>query len=611
MADPYADDTLPEQPTGRDAIVAAMMSPQQKFNLARQGIDTGPETPTPEEIEAVRARTANTRGLASQGWEAGTQPIIPYDWATQENMPNPASGILHNIATMPAAAADTMLRGARGAYLGGVGALAGGAGDLGLEPHPDQLARAIPEGLNVLGAATAQPEFGMLPRFPAATRFATKYPGEVMGDLAAPYAKAFESAYQTVPEGAAGLTGARLKQPVAAPYVSGGSGLVDQYGLAIKGKDYNREAQRAMEEVARQGQGAGPLDLTGQNTIPNVPQVALPRYQPARGVSQRMQDALQMPQVQQGVDASITAGMGLGSGMEKWYHTQPIRSAWVDELGPRQGEPAFSGYMGQASGTSPRSAVPENIRNASYYYQRALNGEPLPDPLPYPYGHLAQNLHRQNFDALTSGGWDVLKNPKPPSYRANLEGNLIPVAADAHAFKNITMRTEDPRFLETSTREVVKPGKSLTPFQQEYGDIKLDDKGRTVVTFRPQQLVEGGRMSMKQAIGEPTFWAAVPNANEYGAVEDFWSRLGRARGLQPAQAQSAGWAGGGGLTGLGTSPTHTFPEMFNERTLFTSLMRNEVPEDTLRYLIRGQKPLLGLAGAGAVASQIDPRQIGE
>jgi hypothetical protein len=389
----------------------------------------------------------------------------------------------------------------------------------------------------------------------------------------------------------------------AAPFVSRGAALVTPEGLAIKSPAYLKEAKAALEEVERQGRGAGPLDLTGQSEIPNVPQVAIPRRDPPRGVSQRMQDALNMPAVQRGVDESITTGMGLGSGMEKWYHTQPIRSAWLDELGARKGEPAFSGYMGQTSGTSPRSDVPANIRNASYYYQRWLAGEPLPDPVPYPYGHLAQGLHRQNFEALSSGGWDVLKNPKPPSYRANLEGNLIPVAADAHAFKNIGMRTGDPRFLETSTRDVVKPGASPSEFQREYGDIKVDDRGRTIVTFRPQQLVESGRMSMKQAKGDPALWAAVPNDNEYGAVEDFWSRLARARGLQPAQGQSAGWAGGGELTGLGTSPTHTFPEMFNERTLFTSLMRNEKPESTLRHLIRGRKPLLAVPPAAFLGAE--------
>src|SRR5262249_52828543 len=213
----------------------------------------------------------------------------------------------------------------------------------------------------------------------------------------------------------------------------------------------------------------------------------------------------------------------------------------------------------------------------------------------------AQGLHRQNYEALRSGGWDLLKNPKPPSYRANLEGNLVPIAADAHNFKNISMRTGDPRFLETSTRELVKPGAELSPFQREYGEISMDPKGRVVVTYRPQAMQKAGRFTMDEAKQWPTFWASTPNPNEYAAVERFWSDLARKRGMAPAEGQSAGWAGGGQLTGLDSPPTHTFPEMFNERGLFTSLMRNEKAKDTLRHLILGKKPLLGLGGASAVA----------
>jgi hypothetical protein len=43
--------------------------------------------------------------------------------------------------------------------------------------------------------------------------------------------------------------------------------------------------------------------------------------------------------------------------------------------------------------------------------------------------------------------------------------------------------------------------------------------------------------------------------------------------------------------------------MFNERTLFTSLMRNEKPESTLRHLIRGRKPLLAVPPAAFLGAE--------
>jgi hypothetical protein len=63
------------------------------------------------------------------------------------------------------------------------------AGDSGAASHPDELAQALPETINVIGAATAQPELSMLPRFPVSTavRSAARYPGEAAASVAEPY----------------------------------------------------------------------------------------------------------------------------------------------------------------------------------------------------------------------------------------------------------------------------------------------------------------------------------------------------------------------------------------------------------------------------------------
>lgn len=374
--------------------------------------------------------------------------------------------------------------------------------------------------------------------------------------------------------------------------------------VALAGLEGAKKSREVLQEIARGKKGAGPIDLAdiGEHT---TPQIDIPRYEPPRGVSERLQDALENAAVRRGVAKSIEKGIDLGAA--PWYHTQAIKQAFIRELGPESGSRAFRKYMDMVAVTSPRSDVPTNIRNASFYYQHALHGKDLPENLPRPYGHVAQNLHRSNFEMLQGkqpaplssdvppySNWDYMKNPKPASFSQNLQGNLRPGTIDTHAFRNIGMRTNDPRFLETSVSAKYKmgsdPGKDT--IVGKYGERRGD-----VVTFRPQQLLEKGRLSLEEAKKLPYFWTAKPNKNEYAAAEQFYRKLGEKRGLPTADAQAAAWAGGGDLTGLGSPPSHTFPQMLNERILYTAMMRGEKPADTLRWFIRGKKPLLKRGGS--------------
>ena len=367
-------------------------------------------------------------------------------------------------------------------------------------------------------------------------------------------------------------------------------------GLAISGPAYTKEAQSISREIAQQPKGTGPLDLSLQGQVPGVEQRPLERYVPARGVSPRMQDALDNPAVMRG----LTKSMRAGAGVRDWYHTEPLRQEFIRQLGP-DGDAAFKRYMDLVAATSPRSDVPTNIRNASYYY---AGGDHL-TPNPYPYGHVGQNLHKQNVGNLAeNGGWDIFQNPKPASFAENLRGNLEPVTVDTHAFRNIGMRTGDPRFLATSVSNLYKKGHSRAEdtLAGRFGELRDTPKG-TLATYRPQQLHEEGRLSMKEAKDIPTFWATKPNDNEYAAAEGLFRRAGERVGMRPADAQAAAWSGGGDLTGLGTVGTHTFPELMNERIMFTAKMRGEDPRRVLQDFINGRKPLL--AQGGAVKSAMD------
>lgn len=409
--------------------------------------------------------------------------------------------------------------------------------------------------------------------------------------------------------GALGALGGRFVQneggPLGAPNVVRPAPIFDQAGMPIRGKAFSNAAEEAQQAVAASPKGYGPLDLSLAGKIPDVPQVELPRYVPPRGTSPRMQDALGNNNMINGVAESIDRGLELGA--DKWYHTEPIRSAWEKELGDAHADP-FKLHMDLQAAASPRSDVPTQIRNGSWMYMHAMQGQPLPPKGPeiYPYGHLAANLHRQNFETVTGPGWDVFKNPKPPSFSANLQGNLVPGTMDTHAFRNIGMRTGDPRFLATQIQEVIPAGREVGPNSAaaKFGEISQREDGTRIATYRPQKLFEAGKLPMDEALKIPAFWHAQPNPNEYAAAENLYRIIGDAKGLPTADAQAAAWAGGGHLTGLGTAPDRTFPELMNERIMYTAHLRGVSPEQVLRDLIRGQKPLLGIAGIAGTGAGI-------
>lgn len=183
------------------------------------------------------------------------------------------------------------------------------------------------------------------------------------------------------------------------------------------------------------------FDYSRLAEVPNVPQTDLERYVPPRGVPERTEKLAEKKNVER-VNKVVEEGTKLGG--REWYNTEPLREEFISERGAA-GEPAYKQYMDMVAATSPRSNVGVNARNASYYYNLAQQGLPLPErvrvgnnwtiaePLPKPYGHVAQGLHVQNAqNVLEGGGWPVLQNPKPASFSQNLQGNQRPITADTH-----------------------------------------------------------------------------------------------------------------------------------------------------------------------------------
>lgn len=339
-----------------------------------------------------------------------------------------------------------------------------------------------------------------------------------------------------------------------------------------------------------------------QGVSPNVPQGGIKRYEPPRGVPARVTDLTTNKKVRTGTLEAIERGKQMGGA--DWYNMEPLRLEFAKQFGEDEGTQRFNRYLDHVAGSSPRSSVPENLRNASYYYGLDVNNMPLEEPRvipgggrggadkkvknPEPYGHIAQDLHRMNFEKIRSGkGLDFKANPKPLGFAEGLKGNMTPVAVDTHAFRLPAILSKDPRFLERRYQSV--PGAPIRNIQEE---------------------VASGQTPMKTAAGEPAFWSSKPEENEYAAMERFYQSLAKDAGLTPAQTQAAAWVGGGDLTGLRSDETKTAMDLFKDVVARTAVKRNMDPREVLAKFMSGQSPLLSLAGVGLGAGALLPDQDG-
>jgi hypothetical protein len=345
---------------------------------------------------------------------------------------------------------------------------------------------------------------------------------------------------------AIGAVGAPLVAPAQAGAVLG-AGAVRRAAIPSVAKPALRSADTPL------------FDYSQLRDVPNVPQVDLERYVPPRGVAERTQ-ALAAPENVARVNEVVKRGVEQGG--REWYNTDPLRQAFIAARGEKEGATAYQQYLDLVAATSPRSKVSENARNAAYYYGLAQRGEPLPEviakggalsvkePLPSPYGHIAQGLHAQNAtNVLEGGGWPVLQNPKPASFAQNLAGNQLPVTVDTHNARLWGMT-------DTKGRPIDKPAKT-----------------------------------------------------EYGFMERLQQEEAKKLGLTPAQYQAAAWIGGGEQTGLKSS-ADPFLKVLEDRIRLTAKKTGETPRDVLKRFLMGQNapgaggPLLSLAGMAAAAPAV-------
>lgn len=331
------------------------------------------------------------------------------------------------------------------------------------------------------------------------------------------------------------------------------------------------------------------FDLSDLEAVPDVEQKMIPRYNPKRGVSARMQDLIDNPNVQRGLSETIERGVQIGG--KRWYNNEPLRQRFKYELGEEEGERAFRQFMDYVAATSPRSKVPENARNASYYYTQARKGS-VPEvgsKNPQPYGHMAQRLHQMNANRVFGEGWDPINNPKPASFVENLIGNQVPGTMDTHATRLPGILSEDPRWLGTQLQ------------------IK-DPITKETINLNPRKLYQSGEISIEDALQRPAMWDPQPNDNEYAALEQLYANLSREQGLTTAQGQASAWAAGADKTGLGSVGSDPFLKVLEDRVLMTAKKLGMDPQEVLSRMIHGELPLLRDGGrvTSALAAAASP-----
>lgn len=286
------------------------------------------------------------------------------------------------------------------------------------------------------------------------------------------------------------------------------------------------------------------LEMPNAAPIPGVRQAAMPRYQTTRPPSDV---ELGFPSRRRAVLQDVERG--LANDAHRWYHAEPVRNQFIKELGEEAGNREYNLFVDMVAGTSSAAPVVPNIRKASWYRQKALEGL-LPDdintmaasrewlmdnPVPEGYGSVAQGNDVLWSSRFLSGpqAWRAAEpgaSHKILSFNQNLRGNLRPWTGDRHEAARL---------------------------------------GVPAVRNARTGLMEKGMLT----------------PNQYVAAERMMKRIGDSVGLEPAEVQSARWMGGAGRTGV-RSGDPTFNHALETAVLQQAERTGRKPEHVLREFIR-------------------------
>lgn len=264
-----------------------------------------------------------------------------------------------------------------------------------------------------------------------------------------------------------------------------------------------------------------------------------------------------------------------------FYSTGSVLAGLEDRAGLRPGEALahLGDWAGQGAATSPRTATPQNLRNASYLMYRRAQGNPLTSAAREAEGNrpgfAMMGMHTDLADEFATGSADPWKNPKPFTFQQNWTGNMADVTADTHNIR---------KTLDVFDR--LNPGE-LHPgwFQGEDAYRRYQDAGG----FPSEGGLPVGDINDRGG------GAMIPGTGrkaqtEYPILQGPTREAARILGLDPAVAQERLWFEGGPRTGL-RSPSMTIPDLLNSQFDQTGRVLGMDPEEIMKLWARKRIPL--------------------
>lgn len=355
-------------------------------------------------------------------------------------------------------------------------------------------------------------------------------------------------------------------------------------------------------------------------------------------------------------DNYIERGMRLKG--SDWYNTEEMRDWFTGTLGENEGDKRWREFVDLIGATSTGSAVPDNLRNASFYNAlspadrlrvaevvkgggitpaaaaRKLgidvpNMPPEKGPGSYNYGHVMQGNHAANVLNQLEGQWvritpEGLKgaeltkwlqaNPKVKGFANSLLGDTKNIAADKHFMRMLAMADGSPDFLSEQAGGSVE---MLDTLRKAYGEaiepyiLTRDVKGKPTVQVNLAKAAKDGVITDASPLQSmPTAWSDTPSATEYAALEEMAQRLATKYDMTPAQFQANLWMGAGDITGLADESQGTAMELFRRTLDKRAKERGLTREEMLREFIMNRAPLAVPIGIGAMSMQSAPAEAG-
>ena len=264
--------------------------------------------------------------------------------------------------------------------------------------------------------------------------------------------------------------------------------------------------------------------------------------------------------------------------LSQFYSTSPILDQLVRQgvLDPDEATKFMRDWAGQGAATSPRTATPQNMRNSSLLQWRRASGDPLDRAAWEQEGNAPgfpmMGMHVDLADQFAKGTENININPKPTMFREGWSGNQADVTADTHNIRSTLYNFDQ-----------LNPGQLPPSWFTKQGYQDYQGAGG----FKPSQPLDVG--AIKDTL-EGATKGGVYKQTEYGPMSDPWYDAAEKLGVQPAQAQAAGWFGYGPITGL-KSPPKILPDLLNDQIEHTSRVLGVSPEHVLDWWAKRKIPL--------------------